>query len=157
MAAFTASAPSTELRCAAAGMTTNCAPGIRSAFPPSGKANFPIFLPRKASEFLSDRPRPWCARTAQELPYNLKSIIVSINFFLYRRIRWIIAIFSKKEDAPVRLLASLRNLLLITVRISVFRMVRFLGCFFRAYHAFTIEEPVAEVFTRSLDVASHPL
>ena len=51
------------------------------------------------------------------------------------------------------MLASLRNLLLITVWISVFGMVLFLGCFFRAYHAFTIEEPVAEVFTQSLDGA----
>lgn len=51
------------------------------------------------------------------------------------------------------MLASLRNLLLITVWISVFGIVLFLGCFFRAYHAFTIEEPVAEVFTQSLDAA----
>ncbi len=79
--------------------------------------------------------------------------LVSFLFFLYHRICWIIGALSKKHAASLRLLASLRNLLLITVWISVFGMVLFFGFFLRAYHVFNVEEPVAEVFTQSLDGA----
>ena len=76
--------------------------------------------------------------------------LISFLFFLYHRIRWIIGALSKKHTVSLRLLASLRNLLLITVWISVFGMVLFFGFFLRAYHVFNVEEPVAEVFTQSL-------
>ena len=79
--------------------------------------------------------------------------LVSFLFFLYYRIRWIIRTLFKKHAVSLRLFASLRNLLLITVWISVFGMVLFFGFFLRAYHVFNVEEPVAEVFTQSLDGA----
>ena len=76
--------------------------------------------------------------------------LVSFLLFLYHRIRWVIGALSKKQAVSMRLLASLRNLLLITVWISISGMVIFFGFFLRAYHVFNIEEPVAEVFTQSL-------
>ena len=80
--------------------------------------------------------------------------LVCFVFFLYRRIRWIIGVLSKKNGASLKLLASVRNLLFITVWISIFGMVLFLGFFLRAYHVFTIEEPVAEINIRPLENAS---
>ena len=82
--------------------------------------------------------------------------LVSFLLFLYHRIRWIIGALSKKQAGSMRLLASLRNLLLITVWISIFGMVIFFGFFLRAYHVFNIEEPVAEVFAQSLPGAAFP-
>lgn len=80
--------------------------------------------------------------------------IASFIFFLYRRIRWIIKVISKKHATSIGLLASLRNLLLITVWISLFGMVLFFGFFLRAYHVFTNEEPVAEIIVWPLENAA---
>ena len=81
---------------------------------------------------------------------------VSFLLFLYHRIRWVIGALSKKQAGSMRLLVSLRNLMLITVWISIFGMVIFFGFFLRAYHVFNIEEPVAEVFAQSLPGAPTP-
>ena len=69
-------------------------------------------------------------------------------FFIYRRILWIIHKIKKKEADSPKLLASLRNLLLIFLIASFSGMVLFMGFFFRAYQAFTHEQLVAEVFTQ---------
>ena len=82
--------------------------------------------------------------------------LVSFLLFLYHRIRWVIGVLSKKQAGSMRLLVSLRNLMLITVWISIFGMVIFFGFFLRAYHVFNIEEPVAEVFAQSLPGAPTP-
>jgi hypothetical protein len=71
-------------------------------------------------------------------------------YFLYRRTRWIIQVLSKDKGASPGLLASLRNLVMITIWISLFGMVLFVGFFLRAYHAFTFEEPVAEIIIHAL-------
>ena len=82
--------------------------------------------------------------------------LICFTFFLYRRILWIIGVLSKKRGASLKLLASVRNLLLITVWIFLFGMVLFLGFFLRAYHVFTIEEPVAEINIRPLENTASP-
>ncbi len=69
-------------------------------------------------------------------------------FFIYRRIRWLINKIKKKDAASPKLVASLRNLLLILLMTSVSGMVLFMGFFFRAYQAFTYEQLVAEVITQ---------
>ena len=69
-------------------------------------------------------------------------------FFMYKRIRWLIHKIKKKAKPSPKLLASLRNLLLILVMTSVSGMVLFIGFFFRAYQAFTHEQLVAEVITQ---------
>ncbi|MBN2245416.1 MAG: hypothetical protein JW755_06195 [Candidatus Aminicenantes bacterium] len=70
--------------------------------------------------------------------------------FIYHRIRFITKKLSKKlatrKAASVPgPFASLRNLLLIFLWIAIFGMVFFMGFFFQAYHAFTLEVPVAKV------------
>lgn len=82
-------------------------------------------------------------------------ILVGLLFFMffsYRRIRWILHRIRSKQKAPSpKVLASLRNLVLITLWVSVFGMVLFFGFFLLSYHAFTYEKPVAEIIIRSLD------
>ncbi len=69
-------------------------------------------------------------------------------FFIYKRILWLIHKIKKKETSSPKLVASLRNLLLILIMTSVSGMVLFMGFFFRAYQAFTYEQLVAEVITQ---------
>ena len=76
--------------------------------------------------------------------------LLFLLFFLYRRIRWLLGLFSRKRADSPGLLASLRNLVLIVVWVSVFGMLLFMGFFFRAYHAFTAEQPVAEILAEPL-------
>jgi len=71
-------------------------------------------------------------------------------FYLYRRMRWIFYLFSKKKTVSPKLMASLRNLVLIMLWTSLFGMFLFFGFFLRAYHAFTYEKPVAEIITQPL-------
>ena len=83
--------------------------------------------------------------------------LVFFAYFIYRRMRWVIETLSKKKGVSIRFLASLRNLLVIAVWTSFFGMALFLGFFLRAYHAFTVEEPVAEIVVQSLgDASSRP-
>lgn len=72
-------------------------------------------------------------------------------FFLFRRIRWFFRVIARKHTASPRFFASLRNLLLILVWVSVFGMTLFLGFFLRAYHAFNYEKPVAEIVTHPFE------
>ncbi len=71
--------------------------------------------------------------------------LVFFLVFLHRRIRFLIKKSAGKSSKPPKLLESLRSLLLIFLWTAVFGMVLFAGFFFRAYRAFTLEEPVAEV------------
>ena len=77
--------------------------------------------------------------------------LVLFIYFLYRRVRWILLTLARRGTISPGLLASLRNFLLIIIWASFFGMVLFLGFFLRAYHAFTYEEPVAEITIRSSD------
>ena len=72
-------------------------------------------------------------------------------YFLYRRVRWIILTLARRETISPKLLASLRNFVLIIIWTSLFGMLLFFGFFLRAYYAFTYEEPVAEITIRSSD------
>jgi len=70
--------------------------------------------------------------------------------FIYRRVRFLTKKLSKKlatrKAASVPgPFSSIRNLLLIFLWVAVFGMIFFLGFFFQAYHAFTLEIPVAKV------------
>ena len=79
---------------------------------------------------------------------GVAGLLISLFFFLffiYRRIRRLIFRIKKKDVTSPKLVASLRNLLLILLVTSVSGMVLFMGFFFRAYHAFTYEESVAEI------------
>ena len=71
--------------------------------------------------------------------------ILLAMFVVYRRIRWTIRLMQRKKAGSPKLLKGLRNFVLLLLWISVFGLLLFGGFFFRAYHAFTFEEPVAEV------------
>jgi hypothetical protein len=71
--------------------------------------------------------------------------LVLFLVFLYRRILFAARKLGGKPASAPKLVASLRSLLLIFLWVSVFGMLLFAGFFFRAYRAFTLEEPVAEV------------
>ncbi|MBU2498219.1 MAG: hypothetical protein KKE57_04910 [Proteobacteria bacterium] len=75
-----------------------------------------------------------------------------VLLFFYRRIRWIIRTLSRKRTVSLGILASLRNLVLVVLWISVFGMLLFLGAFLRSYHAFNYEEPIAEIVTEPLEL-----
>lgn len=77
-----------------------------------------------------------------------------ILFFIYgyRRVTWLTSAIRKKRGPSPGLLSSLRNLVLILLWLAVFGMVFFLGSFFRAYHAFTHEKPVAEIIVQPTDI-----
>ena len=72
-------------------------------------------------------------------------------FFTYRRIHWLIHIMKKQKAKSPKLLASLRNLILILMAVAISGMVLFMGFFFRAYQAFTFEKPVAEIIMQPSD------
>jgi hypothetical protein len=74
--------------------------------------------------------------------------ILLLLYYLVRRINWFIRAFSGKKAARPKLLASLRNLITLFLWIAVFGMIMFFGFFLRAYYAFTLEEPVAEVMVQ---------
>jgi hypothetical protein len=74
--------------------------------------------------------------------------ILLLLYYLVRRINWFIRAFSGKKAARPKLLASLRNLVTLFLWIAVFGMIMFFGFFLRAYYAFTLEEPVAEVMVQ---------
>ncbi|NIO48348.1 MAG: hypothetical protein GTN73_02750 [Candidatus Aminicenantes bacterium] len=85
---------------------------------------------------------------------GIVGILVGFSFFIfftYRRIRWLIHTMKKQEAKSPKLLASLRNLTLILMAVAISGMVLFMGFFFRAYQAFTYEEPVAEIITQPSD------
>lgn len=76
--------------------------------------------------------------------------MIFVLVFIYHRIRFVTKKLSKKlatrKAASVPgPFASLRNLLLIFLWTAIFGMVFFIGFFFQAYHAFTLEVPVAKV------------
>ena len=80
-----------------------------------------------------------------------------ILFFLFRRIRWIVSKTVRKETTSPKLLASLRNLVMIFLWTAVFGLILFVGFFFQAYMAFTYEEPVAQVITQPGETANTSL
>jgi hypothetical protein len=71
--------------------------------------------------------------------------LVLLLVFLWRRILFVARKLGRKPASVPKPLESLRNLLLIFLWTSVFGMLLFAGFFFRAYRAFTLEEPVAEI------------
>jgi hypothetical protein len=71
--------------------------------------------------------------------------LVLLLVFLWRRILFVARKLGRKPASVPKPLESLRNLLLILLWTSVFGMLLFVGFFFRAYRAFTLEEPVAEI------------
>jgi hypothetical protein len=72
-------------------------------------------------------------------------------FLLFRRIEWIFRKVRGKKTASLKVFATVRNLVLALLFISVFSMLLFAGFFMRAYHAFTFEKPIAEVEVVPLD------
>lgn len=70
---------------------------------------------------------------------------VFLLIFVYRRILFVARKRGRKPASVPKFLVSLRNLLLIFLWISLFGVLLFAGFFFRAYRAFTWEEPVAEI------------
>jgi len=71
--------------------------------------------------------------------------------FLWRRILFVARKLGKKPASVPKPLESLRNLLLIFLWTSVCGMLLFAGFFFRAYRAFTLEEPVAKIIIEHPD------
>lgn len=79
--------------------------------------------------------------------------LVFLLVFLLRRIHWILRLLSRKNGKTPKLIASLRNLIIIFLWTAIFGMLLFLGFFLRAYHVFTYEQPVAEVRIKPLEQA----
>jgi hypothetical protein len=71
-------------------------------------------------------------------------------FLLFRRIEWFFRKVRGEKTTSLKLFASIRNLVLALLFISVFSMLLFAGFFMRAYHSFTFEAPVAEVVVEPL-------
>jgi hypothetical protein len=71
--------------------------------------------------------------------------------FLWRRILFVARKLGRKPASVPKPLESLRNLLLIFLWTSVCGMLLFAGFFFRAYRAFTLEEPVAKIIIEHPD------
>lgn len=65
--------------------------------------------------------------------------------FIYRRIKWLLKIFSKEKVVLPGAVASLRNLSLIIIWTAVFSVLLLTSFFFRAYFAFAAEDPIAEI------------
>lgn len=68
-------------------------------------------------------------------------------FFLTRRVLRLLAPVTKKKVKTPGFSKSLRNLVLIIIWTAALGMLMFMGFFFRAYHAFTLEELAAEITT----------
>ena len=77
--------------------------------------------------------------------------ILFLIFFIYRRIRRILSLLTKKKNKKTGLIAGLRNLTFVFLWTAVFGMMLFVGFFLRAYQAFTLEKPVAEISLRAVD------
>ena len=77
--------------------------------------------------------------------------IVLLLVFLWRRILFVARKLGRKPPSVPKPLESLRNLLLIFLWTSVCGMLLFAGFFFRAYRAFTLEEPVAKIIIEHPD------
>ncbi len=77
--------------------------------------------------------------------------LIFLLVFLYRRILFVARKLGGKRASVPKPMESLRNLLLIFLWAAVFGMILFAGFFFRAYRAFTLEEPVAEVVIEHRD------
>ncbi len=71
--------------------------------------------------------------------------IIFFVVFIYRRIRHLLSLFSSQKYPSPKVIASLRNLILIFLWTSVFGMMLFVGFFLRAYHVLTLEKPVARI------------
>jgi len=76
---------------------------------------------------------------------------VLLLVFLWRRILFVARKLGGKPAAVPTPLESFRNLLLIFLWTSVCGMLLFAGFFFRAYRAFTLEEPVAKIIIKHPD------
>ena len=76
---------------------------------------------------------------------------VLLLVFLWRRILFVARKVGRKPASVPKLLESLRNLLLIFLWTSVCGMLLFAGFFFRAYRAFTWEEPAAKIIIEHPD------
>jgi hypothetical protein len=76
--------------------------------------------------------------------------------FLYRRILFVAKKLGRKPGSFPKPLESLRNLLLIFLWTSVFGMLLFAAFFFRAYRAFTLQEPVAEIIITHTIIQDDP-
>lgn len=76
---------------------------------------------------------------------------VLLLVFLWRRILFVARRLGGKPASVPKPLESLRNLLLVFLWTSVWGMLLFAGFFFRAYRAFTWEEPVAMIIIEHSD------
>lgn len=77
-------------------------------------------------------------------------ILILFFFFIRRLSRTGKRLSGKKVKSP-GILASIRSLMLIFLWIIFSIMIFFIGFFLQAYHAFTLEKPVAEVYVYPTD------
>jgi hypothetical protein len=75
-----------------------------------------------------------------------------VLFFVYLagRIGWVIRAVTDRKRDSFKPLSSLGKLCLLIIWTSLFGMVLCFGLFLRSYHAFTHEEPVAEISTHPI-------
>lgn len=73
-----------------------------------------------------------------------------LSVFIYRRLRWGLRRFVKTALPPPGMITGLQNLTVILLLITTSGLLLFIGLFFRTYHRFTYEVPVAEIVTQPL-------
>lgn len=71
--------------------------------------------------------------------------VLAFIFFVFRRIRYLLSLLTSKDYPSPKLIASLKNLILILLWSFLFGMLLFIGFFFHAYNVFTLEKPVARI------------
>ena len=71
--------------------------------------------------------------------------ILAFIFFIFRRIRYLLSLMTKRDYPSPKLVASLKNLILILLWSFLFSMLLFLGFFLHAYNMFTFEKPIAQI------------
>ena len=76
--------------------------------------------------------------------------LLFVLIFITMRVRWIIGLLSKREAPAPRVLSGLTKLILILFWTACFGLILFLGFFLRTYHAFTHEDPVAEIRVQAI-------
>jgi hypothetical protein len=77
--------------------------------------------------------------------FGILLTLLLLIYYLFRRIRWFMGKLQGEKISTPGLVKSIRNLLFIIIMVAVFGMLLFAGFFARAYHAFTLEEEVAEI------------
>ena len=85
---------------------------------------------------------------------SLVGLLLGILFFLFyivRRLKWLLKIFSKDKIILPGTVASIRNLIFILFWTGAFAVILSICLFLRSYYAFSWEKPIAEITIESVN------